>query len=287
MKQYKQHFLDKLAEESLDLSTTEKTLADYITNNYKKISFLDLSDVSKILSLDTDLINSYCNKLGFKDYEELRKSIRDLAMSELSSTDRFEFSQINMNSKIASVKNTVIIKELSNLNKLMESFDESLFYTMLEEIINAPEIIVVATRSSAIIADYIEHMFNKIGKRTTKITSGASSNFDNFAMFDKNALVLAIGFARYPKETIRVLSFFKKHSFKVISITDNTLSALAPFSDLVFPIPCESVSITDFYATPISLINMMIILLSQIDKEGSLSYLNKFEEIAKEYGFYF
>jgi hypothetical protein len=32
---------------------------------------------------------------------------------------------------------------------------------------------------------------------------------------------------------------------------------------------------------------MMIILLSQIDMESSISYLSKFEEIAKDYGFYF
>ncbi|MPN64912.1 hypothetical protein SDC9_212690 [bioreactor metagenome] len=65
------------------------------------------------------------------------------------------------------------------------------------------------------------------------------------------------------------------------------MSALTPLSDIVFTIPCESVSITDFYATPISVINMIVVLLSQIDKEGSVSYLNKFEDIAKDYGFYF
>lgn len=287
MDNYRELFLEKLTDTSLDLDSDEKLLADYVSNNYKKVSFLDLTDISKILSLKIELINSYCNKLGYRDYEELRKSIRDFAMSELSSTDRFEFSKINLNSRIANVKNSVISKEISNLNKMIDSFDEDLFYSLLEEIIKAPEIIVVATRSSAILGYYVEHMFNKIGKKTTKITSGASYNFDNFAMFDSNALVLAIGFARYPKETIRVASFFKKYNFKVVSITDNKLSALAPLSDIVFPIPCESVSITDFYATPISLINMIIILLSQLDNDSSISYLNRFEEIAKDYGFFF
>ncbi|MPN49370.1 hypothetical protein SDC9_196990 [bioreactor metagenome] len=65
------------------------------------------------------------------------------------------------------------------------------------------------------------------------------------------------------------------------------MSALAPLSDIVFTIPCQSVSITDFYATPFSVINIIVILLSQIDKEGSISHLNKFEGIAKDYGFYF
>ncbi|MDP3387176.1 MAG: MurR/RpiR family transcriptional regulator [Eubacteriales bacterium] len=284
---YKEIFLNKLTDFSLNLASSEMILAEYIKNNYKKISFLDLSDVSKILGIDEAEITNYSNKLGYRDYEEFRKIIRDLAMSELSSTDRFEFSLININPRINNVKNTVIRKEIANLNKLMEYFDESTFYSILEELIKAPEIIVIGTRSSSLIAKYAVQMFRRIGKKTTGITTGATENFDTFSLFDDNTLILAIGFARYPKETIRAVSFFKKHNFKVVSITDNLMSALTPLSDIILTIPCESVSITDFYATPISVINMMIILLSQIDMENSISYLSKFEEIAKDYGFYF
>ncbi len=284
---YKKDFFDRLTDNSLNLNNYELILAEYIKDNYKKISFLDLMDVSKILSIEPTIIETYINKIGYNDFEDFRNIIRDFAMSELSSTDRFEFSLININPKINNIKNLVIKKEISNLNKLMENFDESAFYSILEEIIKAPEIIVVGTRSSSIIAIYVEHIFNRIKKKTTKIISGATENFDKFHLFDGNALVLAIGFARYPKETIRIVNFFKKYNYKIVSITDSVMSALTPLSDIVFTIPCESVSITDFYATPISVINMIVVLLSQIDKEGSVSYLNKFEDIAKDYGFYF
>ncbi len=287
MEENKLLFLNRLDDASLDLTAEENVLAQYIKEHYKKVSFLELSDVSKILFLESPLIDAYCRKMGYRDYEDFRKSLRDMSMSELSSTDRFEFSQLNMNSRIVSVKNAVIGKELDNLNKMMEDFDESVFFALLEEVRKAPEIIVVATRSSAIIADYATQMFCKVGKRTTAITSGASEHFDQFALFDTQALVLAFGFARYPKETVRVLSFFRKHNYKIISITDNSLSPLAPLSDLIVPIPCESVSITDFYATPMSFVNILVILFSQVDKEQSASNLTKFEYIAKEYGFYF
>lgn len=283
----KNNFFDRLTDDSLKLNDYEFALAEYIKENYKKIAFLDMMDVSKILSIETVYISSYIEKIGFKNYEELRNFIREMAMSELKTTDRFEFSLININPKINDIKNIIIKKEISNLNKMMENFDETTFYSILEHIIKAPEIIVVGTRSSSIIAIYAEHMFNRLGKKTTKIISGATENFDNFSLFDVNALVLSIGFARYPKETIRITNFFKKHNFKIISITDNVMSALTPLSDIVLTIPCDSVSITDFYATPISVINIITVLLSQIDKDGSISYLNKYEDTAKDLGFYF
>lgn len=283
----KNNFFDRLTDNSLNLNKYELVLAKYIKENYKKMSFLDMIDISKITSLDPKYITSFINKIGFNSYEDLRNFIREFAMSELKSTDRFEFSLINVNPKINNIKNLIISKEISNLNKLMDNFDEITFYSIIEEIIKAPELIIIGTRSSSIIAIYAEHMFNKLGKKTTKITSNSSDNFDKFPLLNKETLIIPIAFARYPKETVRITSFFKKHNFKIVSITDNKMSPLTPLSDITFTIPCESISITDFYSTPISVINIIIVLLSQIDKDSSISFLNKFEDIAKDYGFYF
>jgi len=285
--EYKENFLDNLSASHLNLTENEIYLAKYIKENYKKISFLDIFDVSKITDIEMKYIEGYINKLGFKDYEDFRNFIRNFSMAELKSTDRFEFSLINANPKITNIKNSVISKEIANLTKLMNDFDEISFYSIMDQIIKAPELIIIGTRSSSIIAEYAEQMFNKLGKKTTKFTSSATSNFDRFSLFDTSALVISIGFARYPKETIVLTNFFKKRNFKIVSLTDNTLSPLVPLSDISFTIPCESVSITDFYGTPISVINIIIILLSQIDKENSLNNLSKFEDISKDFGFYF
>jgi DNA-binding MurR/RpiR family transcriptional regulator len=98
---------------------------------------------------------------------------------------------------------------------------------------------------------------------------------------------MAFGFARYPKETIKILGFFRKRNFRIISITDNNLSPLARLSDIVLTIPCESISFTDFFAVPMSLVNILVISVSQLDEETSLKHLNEFENIAKDMGFYF
>jgi DNA-binding MurR/RpiR family transcriptional regulator len=281
------NFFDRLTDSSLTLNKYETRLAEYIKENYKKISFLDIMDISKITSVDLEHITSYINKVGFSDYESFRNFIREFAMLELKSTDRFEFSLVNVNPKINNIKNLIINKEISNLNKMMENFDESVFYSIIEEIYKAPEIIIIGTRSSSVIAIYAEQMFNKLGKKATKIISDGTDSFNKFSLFDHDSIVISIAFARYPKETIRVTNFFKKNNFKIVSITDNIMSPLTPLSDITFTIPCESISITDFYATPFSVINIIIVLLSQLDKEGSISYLNKFETTAKDYGFYF
>lgn len=283
---YKEEFLQKLKENNHRFTKDHIAIAEYLKKNYKKVSYMKLNELSEVLKMDSNVIKEYLNLIGFNDYEEFRKSLREIITVKLKTTDRFQIS-MEINPKISSILNLVVNKEMQNMNHFLNTFDERTFSTIIEEIMDAPEIIVVGTRASSPVAIYAEYIFNRIGKKTKKIISGGSENFDYLSTVDRNALVMAFGFARYPKETIKILGFFRKRNFRIISITDNNLSPLARLSDIVLTIPCESISFTDFFAVPMSLVNILVISVSQLDEETSLKHLNEFENIAKDMGFYF
>lgn len=282
----KNEFLNNLTANSEAFSDECFMVAKFIKNNYKKVSYMNLDELSNELGITPSVITGYLKLINFGDYEDFRKALRKIITVELKTTDRFQIS-MEVNPRINDIFNQVINKEIQNLNNMINVFDESTFGKIIEEVLNAPEIIIVGTRGSATIAIYAEFILNRIGKRAKKIISGGTENFDSLATIDRNALVIAFGFARYPKETVKVLTFFKRRNFKVISITDNSLSPLAPFSDIVFTAPCESISFTDFFSVPICLINTIAISIGQLDEETSLKHLNEFEDIAKDMGFYF
>ncbi|NPV43427.1 MAG: MurR/RpiR family transcriptional regulator [Firmicutes bacterium] len=283
---YEKEFLQKLTENNHRFTKDHIAIAEYLKKNYKKVSYMKLNELSEVLKMDSNVIKEYLNLIGFNDYEEFRKSLREIVTVKLKTTDRFQIS-MEINPKISSILNLVVNKEMQNMNHFLNTFDERTFSTIIEEIMDAPEIIVVGTRASSPVAIYAEYIFNRIGKKTKKIISGGSENFDYLSTVDRNALVMAFGFARYPKETIKILGFFRKRNFRIISITDNNLSPLARLSDIVLTIPCESISFTDFFAVPMSVVNILVISVSQLDEETSLKHLNEFENIAKDMGFYF
>jgi len=259
----------------------------YIKKNYKKICYMDLKEFSSIVTISENIINDFLFQLGFSDYDGFRKDLRKFIMAELKTTERFQLTMNNLEPQVKSVLNSVVEKEMQNLSNLLLSFDEKMFTSIVEDLINSNEIIVVATRSSMPIAIYVEYIFNRIGKKTRKIISCGTENFDPLVLADRDTVILAIGFARYSNDTLKILSFFKRRNFKIISITDNPLSPLSRFSDKTLCIPCDSNSFTDFYAVPICIINIIVTLISQLNKDISLKYLNEFENIAKELGFYF
>ncbi|KUO73045.1 MAG: hypothetical protein APF77_20445 [Clostridia bacterium BRH_c25] len=290
MKDYEQHkknFLKLLSESASTMPSEYQKVAKYIRRYYKKVSFMNLPELTEKLSIEEEIINNYISNIGFQSFEEFRNELRHVAMVDLKTTDRFQISMDMINPKVNSIMNLVVNKEISNLKSLSTTLNEQTFASIVGEVIKANEIIVVGTRASAPITLYAEYMLNRIGKRTGKIMSGGTENLDSLSLIDRSSLVIGFGFARYPKETIKLLSFFKKRNMKIISITDNLMSPLARFSDIVMTIPCESMSFTDFYATPICVINALVILVSQLDEHTSLKHLNEFENIAKDMGFYF
>ena len=278
--------LKKICEIRPTFTETDIKIASYLKDNYKKVCFMNLEKISKTLDVSQENIEIYFNIMGFENYEKFRKLLRKIVTSELKTVDRYEIS-MEINPTINSTLHDCINKEIQNLNTLVRTFDEKTFEIILREIMNATEIIVVGTLASSAIVIYAELILNKIGKRTTKIISSSSCNFNILSKFDRNTLVIAFGFARYPKETINVLRFFKEKNFNIISITDNKLSPLVRFSNYSLIVPSESISFTDFFAVQICIINTLAIWISKLDKNTTLSYLNEFENIAKNMGFYF
>lgn len=290
MKPYKDHkkeFLNKLTDETLNFSEEEKKIALYIKKYCKKVSYMNLPELLKAAETSEENIKSYLTKMSYNSYDDFRRELREVLMVDMKTTEAFKISMDMIHPKINNILDFIVKKETDNLNEFKKTFDEEAFRNVIEAIINANDIILVGTRASAPIAIYAEYIFNKIGKRSRKIISGGTENFDFLSLIDRNTLVLAFGFARYPKDTIKILSFFKKKNFKIISVTDNYLSPLARFSDMIYTVPIESYSFTDSYVIPVSLINIIAILISQLDEDNSMKHLTEFEEIAKDIGFYF
>lgn len=283
----KKDFFSNLDSKKDLLSDKELSIYNYIKKNYKKVAYTNITEICKNLGLEKEDLNTFSSKVGFKSYESLRTNLREVIMTQLKTTDRFRISQDLKSLDIDNVLDTVVNTEIKNLTNLLNSVDKEILKSIVKEILGTEEMIILGTRTSAPIAIYAEYIFNRIGRKTRKIISGGTEVFDDLTSLERNTLILAFGFARYPKETIKTLNYFKKKNFKIISITDSIMSPLAHFSDIVLNIPYEGVSFTDFYAVPTSIVNILVTLVSQYDEERTLKYLNEFENIAKDMGFYF
>ena len=273
-------------EENTDKSNMKHfAIMEYLLSNYKQVGYMTIENLSEALNSKDNEVLKYLNSIGYSSFENFRQEIRRVSTVELSLTERFQISS-SMGTKINHVFYEVANKETDNIRKLQDTFQQDEYSAIISKLLQSPEVIVVGTRASSNIAIYAGEIFSRIGIKTTTIASGATEELNKVTGIDRNAVVLSFGFARYPKETVRILSFFKKRNFDILSITDSPFSPLVPFSTHSIIIPCESISFTDFFASPYIVINTLAISISQLEADKSLKSLREYEEISKDMGFF-
>ena len=88
--------------------------------------------------------------------------------------------------------------EIDNLMSCREDVDLNMVQQLIEDIQDAPEVVVIGSRASTVFVSYTTYIFNKIGIRTSGFDSADTKTLDNIINIDRSALVICFGFPRYP-----------------------------------------------------------------------------------------
>ena len=100
-------------------------------------------------------------------------------------------------------------------------------------------------------------------------------------MVDPSCAVIVIAFPRYPRLTVKLAALAREQKTKIIGLTNNVLSPIAPFCDVGFYIETQVTSFMDPFGAPITTIHALIAEFSQRDMVLTKRRLRDYEEIAK------
>ncbi len=270
---------------------TEKSgaqIIEYILDKYLEIPYINFAQFMKDLNLSENDANKFLISNGYKDFLQFQHNFSELIISLIPKSESVScLSGILTESDIKNIFTSVADAEAYNMSNLLASIEVDKFSSLIHDILNSPEVIIIGTRASITLAQYASYMLNKIGINVKKITSADTSSFDNIQNFDRSSLVIAFGFKRYPKETIKLLNYFSRKNFKIISITDNSSSPLCNFSSYSIYIQAYSLAYTDSFVNGMVLINALALTIGKIDNKKVVKRLNDFEETARSLEYYF
>ena len=117
-----------------------------------------------------------------------------------------------------------------------------------------------------------------------KLLSTGVESMERVSRLAPGACVIVIGFPRYLRALIDLLSFARRRGLLTIAITDSPFSALK--GDINLFAPAESSSFVAFPCAPLTLINALIDEISRGDSKATLKSLRDFEAWAEEIGLF-
>ena len=181
---------------------------------------------------------------------------------------------------------TLIDIEIDNLMHCKDSIDFEMVQRLVKDIQESPEVVIIGSRASGVLVSYATYIFNKIGIRTSGFDAADTKSLDTINNIDRSALVITIGFARYPKSTIVTAHFLKKKGYRIVSITDNKKSPLTDLSEYAFKLKADSYGFTDSYTSAMLLFNLVVTLAGKASYRDTTKRLEEFNETAQQLDFY-
>lgn len=279
----RRNLVELLGRGSDRFSPTQRRLADYVLRKYHDVAFMGVAELASAAGVSPAAVVRFAASLDFRGYPELQRALQGIVRSELRQGDAFAASLDPGDGEPLSQR--IVAQELQNLAALRSNLDRAALRQAIQQVAAAREVAIVGFRASSTLAHYLWYNVRKVKPGVRLYTAPGSVTLDDVALLDRTTLVILITFPRYSQELLEQARLVKKRGARTIGITNNELSPLASLCDRCLFAEAEGISFTDFYAAPITLINVLVAEVARRLQAAALARLNQLDDLAAERGY--
>lgn len=262
-------------------SKGRKRIAAYILENYDKAAFMTAGRLGKLVGVSESTVVRFASELGYDGYPSMQRALQDMIRSRLTSTQRIQAA----GDMFQDVLPAVIQSDIDKLRQMLSKSDPGEFDRAVDKIAQGRHIYILGVRSSSFVAGYLHFYMHLMSENVTLIQSNAAGEmFEQMLRIGPEDVLIAISFPRYSQVTINTVKFARDRGAGIIAVTDNKLSPVYRLSDAALLAPCEMISFVDSMVAPLSLINALLVALSnRVGTDVSKTFA-ELEDIWNTYG---
>lgn len=262
-------------------SKGQKRIASYILENYDKAAFMTASRLGILAGVSESTVVRFASELGYDGYPSMQRALQDMIRSRLTSTQRIQAA----GDMFQDVLPAVIQSDIDKLRQMLSHSNRSEFDRVVDKIMSCRHVYILGVRSSSFVAGYLHFYMHLLSENVTLIQSNAAGEmFEQMLRMGAGDVLIAISFPRYSKVTINTVKFARDRGAEIIAITDNELSPVYQLSHAALLAPCEMISFVDSMVAPLSLINALLVALSNRYGADVSTTFAELENIWNEYG---
>lgn len=283
MAEPKGDLLDLIRKHEGQLSNKKRVVAKYILDYPIEAAFLTAAELAQRSGVSEPTVVRFAADLGFKGYPEIRESLHQLVQGKLTTVERLkEYHRHLENSEDPAIK--AMLMDLRNLEETLHSLDITGVQQVIEEIVAAEKIIIIGSRMSSILAEFMRMVLKKsLSCEVTVVTSPSDFFHEELIHSPERTLVIGIGFPRYTRLTVEYLKLAHDEGFRTVAITDSELSPLVKYADQILLACYGIVSYIDSFTAPFSLISAIGTAVSLRMEPQILKRLEWLEQMWKEH----
>lgn len=263
-----------------DLPKNHKKLADFFINNFDKIPFYSVQDISEATRTSVASVVRFAQRIGFLGFLEMREEISKELQNHISNKEIF--SLLDSTATEDDTLTIIANQDIKNINEILTQIDRDYFDSTIKMILKAKRVYTVGLGVSNLLAQMLAYQLNQVSIDAYALSHSHSTFLEQLIFLNSSDLIIALSFMPYSIETIDAAKYAKKKKIKVISITNSNASPITFSSNANLVVKSENLLFTNSFAAISVLINAITTecaLRNKTKAKKMLSELNKIAEM--------
>ncbi len=266
-------------------SKGQKKIANFILESYDKAAFMTASRLGKKVGVSESTVVRFAAELGYDGYPDMQKSLQKMIRNRLTSVQRIEVTNDRLGDQ--DLVSMVLQSDIEKIRQTLEELDRDAFDRAVDAIVAARKIYIIGVRSSAALASFLYFYCNLIFENVALVSANTSSEiFESLLRVGPGDVVIGVSFPRYSSRTVQAMSFARDRGADTVAITDSEASPLAPICRHTLRARSDMASFVDSLVAPLSLVNALLVAVSQRKNDELARTFQNLEDIWDEYGVY-
>lgn len=267
------------------LSKSHKKIANAVLQEYEKVAYLTATQLAQKLNVSESTVVRFAAILGYEKYSEFRLAVQELVKTRLTPNQRIEITKqrIGKGDMLSNVMNY----DINKIKYTLEHIDRDAFYDSVKAILDARNIYIIGARSSEPLARILQYNLSLIFDNV-KFVNAVSTEEVFEQMFSISTLdtLVAFSFPRYSSKVVKAIKFAESKGAKTIAITDSVISPIVQYSTYSLLAQSDMASFMDSLVAPLSIINSIIVEITQRREKEITNRFDTLEQIWDEYDVY-
>ena len=266
-------------------SKGQRKIASFILESYDKAAFMTASRLGKRVGVSESTVVRFAFELGYDGYPDMQRSLQKMIRNRLTSVQRIEVTNDRLGDQ--DLLSMVLQSDIEKIRMTLEELDRDSFERAVDAIVSARKIYIIGVRSSASIASFLHFYFNLIFDNVVLVSANTASEiFESLLRVGEGDVVIGVSFPRYSSRTVQAMSFARDRGATTVAITDSEASPLAPISRYSLMARSDMASFVDSLVAPLSLVNALLVAVSQRRNDELAHTFHTLEKIWEEYNVY-
>jgi DNA-binding MurR/RpiR family transcriptional regulator len=249
------------------MSKTYQSIAVYLTQNPNDVAIQSVNAIGERCGIHASSFVRFAQALGYNGFKQLQilfqkrlataapgfeARVRVLESELHSRKDRSEFGFLR----------DLVIKDIASLEKLLEEISQPDLAVAVDAIVKARTVYLLGQLRSSPVVDLLRYVLTMLGKRCVLLDPGGGLATHMARLIESGDVLMAVSFRFYATEVVNIVEETGKRGVPIVAISDSTLSPLAKYSRVLFPVPEHDYTFSRSLAAPMCLAQALVIAVA-------------------------